>query len=379
MPISFDNTNNTYSGIVIASETLPGFDFSVFGGLISNLGTISGALAAVSDENITLTNSVSALIEKPADSQFAVNLLGDGARSLTNDGTICGEVHFGGGWDTFFNTGLIEGRIDTGDGNDLFVNQQIADSFGGLTVGTVTGSLQTGAGDDTVLNTGSLRNVLLGDGNDFYSTKVGPGSYETLGRSGNVLGGNGDDKMFGGAFGDKFFGGEGNDTLNGHTGNDKLNGGDGNDEINGGDGNDRIQGGDGNDRIDAGNNNDRINAGSGDDTITGGNGNDLLTGGDGADVFVFSNRSDRDTITDFGADDRIALYQPLTDVATFSDLLANTEFTDGNAVIDLSGLFIDLGFAAITNGKSILTLENVGLGDLSADDFGLSDGILVVG
>lgn len=54
---------------------------------------------------------------------------------------------------------------------------------------------------------------------------------------------------------------------------------------------------------------DRLIGGAGNDTLSGGEGADTLTGGAGADVFVFMRgetlQSSGDTITDFGADDRL--------------------------------------------------------------------------
>ncbi|MBB3949423.1 M10 family metallopeptidase C-terminal domain-containing protein [Aureimonas jatrophae] len=87
--------------------------------------------------------------------------------------------------------------------------------------------------------------------------------------------------------------------------------------IGGGGGNNPV---DGNDTVDAGGSTgrltlygdggaDRLIGGSGDDTISGGMGADTLTGGGGADVFVFMRgetvQSSGDTITDFGAGDRL--------------------------------------------------------------------------
>jgi Ca2+-binding RTX toxin-like protein len=46
---------------------------------------------------------------------------------------------------------------------------------------------------------------------------------------------------------------------------------------------------------------DLIDGGAGNDVIIGGVGNDTLTGGKGADTFVFGDRSQYDTITDFNA------------------------------------------------------------------------------
>jgi Ca2+-binding RTX toxin-like protein len=73
-----------------------------------------------------------------------------------------------------------------------------------------------------------------------------------------------------------------------------------------------VLGGDGNDRIFGGNRAETLTGEGGNDRIQGGGGKDLLTGGDGNDSFVFTKLSERgDTISDFGAvvdnDDRILI------------------------------------------------------------------------
>jgi len=51
----------------------------------------------------------------------------------------------------------------------------------------------------------------------------------------------------------------------------------------------------------------KITGGAGDDSLNGGSGNDTLTGGNGADVFIYANGSGKDVITDYTAEDSIAI------------------------------------------------------------------------
>ncbi|KEJ90169.1 calcium-binding protein [Sulfitobacter donghicola] len=419
MPITFNVETNSFTGENLAGETLMGFDFAEFGGYVTNSGLISGPVQANSDVGIELTNTLSGVITKTAGSPYAVDLLGNGGRNFFNDGLVAGQVRFGNGWDSLFNSGLIQGPVEMGSGNDRLVNQSIGGIDGGSTIGTITGTVFMGQGNDTVLNLGTLKDVNLGAGDDHYSvTDLFSLEFEGFsssgGTAGNVLGGSGNDELLGGNAIDKFHGGTGNDTLSGEGGKDQLNGNGGDDLIFGGAGNDKITGGSGADTIDGGNNNDRIFGGNdddvvfagqgndqayggngedyiagqsgndrlfgnqGDDTLDGGAGRDLLEGGAGADVFVFAGNSGRDEITDFGAGDRIDILLPFGGAIAYDDVIDNTAFTGGDAVINLSALYNLASEGPLDHG-SVLTVNNVTLADLSPDAFGLLDDILIVG
>jgi Ca2+-binding RTX toxin-like protein len=416
MPITFDVDSNSFEGANLAGETLAGFDFSVFGGIITNNGTIEGPVTANTDVGIELTNTIGSVITKVSGSPYAVELLGNGGRNLFNDGTIIGNIRFGNGWDSMQNSGLIQGQINMGKGNDRLVNQVIPGIDGGETVGTITGKVTMGQGDDTVLNLGILNDVNLGGGNDSYSvTDLFSGDLSApSGTAGNVKGAAGNDEISGGTEIDKFYGGSGDDTLIGNGGNDQLFGNADNDIIYGGDGNDKIEGGKGNDTIYGGNNNDRIKGGAdndvifagngndkvsggngndyiqgsqgndqlignnGDDTIDGGIGHDLLTGNSGADVFVFSGNSGRDEIVDFSANDQIELVMPLGASVTYSDVINNSVFVNGNAIINLSDAFNASGTSDVIDRGSVLTINNVSLADLDASAFIFETDILAV-
>lgn len=145
--------------------------------------------------------------------------------SITNSGEIIGAaagiVHFGTETLELHNSGLLKGRFAYGY-TTLIENTSV----------------------DLITNTGSIiGNVDLGGRNDVYDGRKGH-------IKGNVLGGEGADKIYGGTEANTFDGGAGRDFLDGGKGKDKL------------------------------------------------------TGGAGADTFVFSSGYGRDTITDFdkGAD-----------------------------------------------------------------------------
>ena len=94
------------------------------------------------------------------------------------------------------------------------------------------------------------------------------------------------------------------------------------------------------------------------DTITGGRGNDTLTGGSGVDTFVFHQGDGQDVITDFvatGTGHDILQLDPAL-VTSWTDLLSKATQSGANMVI-----------AANANDK--ITLNNVALSSLTADDF----------
>ncbi|MEM9898825.1 MAG: calcium-binding protein [Pseudomonadota bacterium] len=211
----------------------------------------------------------------------------------------------------------------------------------------------------SVAGTGEIKTAIL-DGTPGQNTIAGTiGDDELIGttRSDVLLGFGGADVIEGLAGNDQINGGGGADTIEGGNGNDQINGGDGNDDIEGGRGNDDIEGGRGNDDIRGFGDNDMLNGGGGADTLNGGAGNDSLTGGDGNDTFVFAGNFGDDTITDFAA-------------------------RNNNEKIDLTGVagidsFADLASALSQQGNDVLialdggtiTLQNVNLADLNANDF----------
>lgn len=164
----------------------------------------------------------------------------------------------------------------------------------------------------------------------------------------------------GGTGNDKILGKDGDDTLGGGSGRDRLDGGTGDDVLLGHGGNDRMRGGKGSDQLKGGNGNDRLEGSAGRDMLEGGRGNDLLLGGSNGDRFVFANGFGQDTIGDFNLSarrEKIDL-EAVSGIRNFRDLRKNhlSENEDGDAVISDS------------RGNSI-TLEDIAMADLSANDF----------
>ena len=185
-------------------------------------------------------------------------------------------------------------------------------------------TLSGGKGNDTIWATltenytsysWTPRNDL--DGGDGGSSGLGVGEIWDLWDDGDpplllmnrLVGGNGNDTMWVsgtflgnppldsyGSVRNEMLGGAGNDTIYAEVGE----GSPGANRMFGHDGNDRLQsvGGDGN----------LLHGGKGRDVLIGGEGGDTFTGDADADTFVFgSGPGGRDVITDFMADDRIAV------------------------------------------------------------------------
>ena len=138
--------------------------------------------------------------------------------------------------------------------------------------------------------------------------------------------------------------------------------------INGGDGGDTITGSKGADTINGGAVNDTLNGGEGDDIIIGNTGVDTLTGGLGADIFRdgFKNFTG-DTITDFGAGDRLEFTNVATpNMMTFA--FENNVLTiDADGVgaakafsFNLIGSFDPTLFVATSNGAGGTLVEYFG-------------------
>jgi Ca2+-binding RTX toxin-like protein len=140
---------------------------------------------------------------------------------------------------------------------------------------------------------------------------------------------------------------KGDDTVDGRGADDYLMGNKGNDTLYGGEGNDTLYGG---------TENDIIYGGNGNDKVFGDAGNDEMWGGDGADTFGFNKKDfGTDIIHDFtiGTDKLQFSKKVITDFATFS---SHATQAGANVVID-------------TGTGFVITIENVNLGNLTADHF----------
>ncbi len=292
-----------------------------------NSGTVTGPIQALRSD-VTGTEEI---INEGAISGDVLlsNTVGG---TMTNTGSITGNVDTRGGNDTILNTGNIVGEVDTGDNNDSLTN-----------IGLITGNVDLGGGDDTVSGAGAFDGSIdLGTGNDtfdgrgntFYGTVIGGSGSDTylvdntslsilestlstggtdtvissvsftiglgienlalfgsedINGAGNfvanvIIGNDGANLIQGRGDDDTITGGGGDDTLGGGAGNDSIEAGDSNDFANGGAGNDTVLGDEGNDTLRGGSGNDRILGGEDNDNIAGGLGNDTLLGEDGDDM-----------------------------------------------------------------------------------------------
>jgi Ca2+-binding RTX toxin-like protein len=165
------------------------------------------------------------------------------------------------------------------------------------------------------------------------------------------------ENVTGTAFADQISGDAGNNVLIGGAGADALDGRSGDDTLVGGADNDNLTGGMGADRLDGGDGADTLNGGIGQDTLIGGAGDDAMTGGTDGDVFVVG--AGLDTITDFVAGSGTG-----HDVVRF-DRSVFTDYTSVLAASTQAGsdVVVDAG------GGNTVTLQNVDLGALTADNF----------
>ena len=105
----------------------------------------------------------------------------------------------------------------------------------------------------------------------------------------------------------------------------------------------------GNDTLLGGRGDDWLDGGDGNDRLVGGAGDDVLAGGAGADVFEIRGAFGVETITDFGADDRLEIGRGINGLGTLTvdDLVARTSDLSGDAWLDLGGgngvLFLGVG------------------------------------
>jgi len=300
-----------------------------------------------------------------------INVSFDGVDGMGGVDTLSGgagddQMYGGAGFDfiDFSTSGSgvyvsMSSGIAIGEGHDLFsgIEGVIGSAFADQIVGDA---------DDNVIMAGAgMDDVNGGAGNDVI--------YDGSGAD-KIDGGSGNDVIIAAVDGDndKIFGGSGfdvvdysdastgmsvslsNGQVSGAVGKDKLNGIEG---VNGGSGDDQLLGSKGDNLFDGG---------AGDDVIQGGKGYDVLTGGEGNDTFVFqqadvqlgSNYYGFDTITDFGAGDKLD-FSDFGSNKDALDLLHDvhlTETLDGTMIsIDLGGQsgYVDVVFLDGVHGLDI--------------------------
>ena len=389
---SITSFGNSGQGAVIFNATAEGSNIRE----LTNTGIISGAPQSTgtsfystiqnsSGDEFYLSNSGSILADgaravySSAIENFFENsglidgqVVTTGVTTMTNSGTINGDVTLSGSDDSYFarSTGLVTGSVSGGNGNDTLVGADAADRFHG---GSGNDVLSGGGGDDTIYGE---------DGNDVMYGGNGHDVLSGEGQNDRIHGHDGDDTMTGGLGNDTMIGGFGADSIEGGSGSDQLHGGDQNDTIFGENGNDTILGGNGDDVLSAGGNNDTVYGNHGDDTITGGTGVDRLYGGLDSDTFVFNSEAE---IGSGGAADVIADFQQgmdvidLSGVDALSGVAGDQEFTFvGTAAHSGAGAtlrYVNNGIDTLVygdtsaNGAGNFTLRLSGSFDLTADDF----------
>ncbi|UWQ40113.1 hypothetical protein K3718_11085 [Leisingera aquaemixtae] len=273
-----------------------------------------------------------------------------------------------------------------GAGDDYFVSSNGRDTYNG------------GSGTfDQVAFTNDPNGVIahLGKG----TATDGWGKTDTLKSIEALRGSAHDDKLIGNGKANYFRGIEGNDTINGGKGKDEVRydrdaryggedgvtvdlakgfaidgfgdrdtlksierarGSESADKLLGNGGGNRLMGLGGNDTLSGKGGDDLIMGGAGRDKILGDGGNDDLFGDGGADRFIFRGAFGDDTVSDFetaGRKEKIDL-SGVTPIKSFRDLKNNhlSENGDGDAVIS-------------DNNGNTITLDGVGIADLSGNDF----------
>ena len=304
----------------------------------------------------------------------------------------------------FHNDGVTEAtavnRISGGDGHDQIEAIALgADEWASVGTNIVSGD----AGNDTIRGEAAHANTLSGGkGNDTIWATLTENytSYSWTPRN-DLDGGDGDDFLWASGWAEiwdlwddgdppllltnRLVGGNGNDTMwvsGTFLGNPPLNsygsvrnemlGGAGNDTIyaevgEGSPGANRMFGHDGNDRLQSvGGDGNLLHGGKGRDVLIGGEGGDTFTGDADADTFVFgSGPGGRDVITDFMADDRIA-------VAGLVDRGARGLYDDFVAAVESvtqarAGAPVELAFA--DGARIAITAVGIGGAIDSIDDF----------
>jgi hypothetical protein len=293
-----------------------------------------------------------------------------------------------------------------GDGcNDVLLGNRGNDKLRGgagrdrLLGGAGKDSLRGDEGDDLLNGNRGNDRLKGGQGND--RLKGGSGNDRLTGNSGNdtLRGGQGKDVLRGGSENDNLKGGRGNDQLRGGKNNDFLKAGQGRDRLWGGRGNDKLRGGinqdrlvgnQGRDTLDGGRgkdiligsegrdllrgkqDRDRLLGGSGDDVLVGGLGKDSLNGGAGSDQFVYSR-------IDEGGD-RITNFEVTKDVIDLSRIFAKSNYASSQPLKQFVKLTqagsntliqLDSNGKAAGGFKSFITLENVAVSNLGADNWAI--------
>ena len=125
----------------------------------------------------SITNSATGIINAGSD---AINATAAGAAiTITNAGTIIGDIKLGSGNDKLTNTGLIDGDIDMGGGNDTLTFSKSQFAIIEMRAGNDT--LTGGAFNDAVSDNLGADKYLFGGGDDqFVATGFNDGLTDTI-------------------------------------------------------------------------------------------------------------------------------------------------------------------------------------------------------
>lgn len=277
-------------------------------------------------------------------------------------------------------TGTVDEVVLDFYGSDIPSTEvhHITDDFAALVAIDASRGLFHDTGGDDVINmaavSGDIEIDMLKGGSLMVDSVLWASFDTTGGKFEDLFAGDGDDTIAGNTGANEISGMRGDDEIKGRGGNDSIDGGTGSDDISAGAGNDEVLGGDGNDSLRGGGQNDVIEGGDGNDTLKGQDGTDTLDGGAGDDILVGGTKAD---VLTGGADDDIFKFHDLEGQDTITD------FTQGEDVIDLSGVSVIVDFADLTashlsdgaTGAEItakghtITVDGVFAADLTDADF----------
>lgn len=352
-----------------------------------------------------------------------------GAVAVTLDGSLSSGSHANG--DSVRNVEIVSGslfndRIFGASANESLLGDQGSDSLSGA---AGADSLFGNAGNDTLVGGAGADSINGGDGFDIASygdaaaairVALWNPSLNTGDASGdliqfsteaifgsrfadNIQGNDQANNLRGGDGGDLILGGFGNDTAVGGAGADDMGGGAGfdvvsyvgggavrvalwnpafhtgdaagdniradievvegslfNDTLEGSAAANTLRGSNGNDRILGGGGADTLSGDLGNDTLDGGLGDDSLIGGGASDTFAYASGGGADVIADFLSGTSVIDVVRLTSFGAAFD-----SFAEVIAAATQNGANVVIAFGA---GQS-LTLQNIALADLDADDF----------
>ncbi len=289
---------------------------------------------------------------------------GAGADTLVGD-TGADRISGDGGDDRLFG-GADSDTLSGGDGADLVSGNDGDDVLdGGAGNDTLAGGAGTDRADYSAVTANLDVNLATGvaqatDG----STAVGTDSITGVE---NVTTGSGSDQVTGDDAANILVAGAGNDTVTGGAGADTLSGGDGTDLLDysadGGAGGVDVDlragtATDSHGAADSVSGFEQVTGTAAADTLAGGTADTTLTGGAGADRFIIRDGDGNIVVTDFapGAGGGEQLDLSAFGFADITDIQAAATEQDGDTVIQL-------------NGTQTLTLQNVAVAQLVADDF----------